>query len=104
MLTQCGSLAPRGTLDEVVFRDVDHAERRGQRRDGDRGGLGAVVREQGLEVDVEELVAVEREAGPAFAAPRAANRRPLAPPQRLLLAGEGEPTPAPPSASANACS
>ena len=57
---------------------VDDAERRRQRRDRDRRGRRAlaVQREQRLEVDVEELVAVQREDAPDSRRARAAKRRP----------------------------
>ena len=73
-LTQYGTRrASRKPCDDVVVVDLDDAERRLRLRDGDRRGAAArpVRGEQRVEVDVDELVAVQRE---DVAAPDAAAR------------------------------
>ena len=72
--------------DQVVV-EVDHAERRAQRDDRDRRGRGALAVEaqQGREVDVDQLVAVQREQVALLAPRRRREADAPAPPERLRL-------------------
>ena len=73
--------------DDVVLVELDDPERRRQRRDRDRrrGAASPVVREQRAQVDVDELVAVQR-VDRAALAPRARREaQPSPAPERLRL-------------------
>src|SRR5581483_2200275 len=75
------------TGDRSVLGELDDAERGVHLRDDDRrrGARPLVVGEQSADVDVEQLVAVEREHRPALAPPRRREPKPPAPAERLLL-------------------
>src|SRR5205823_2500418 len=77
---------------EIVLADVDEPERRGRPRDRDRrrGAAARVVREQGLEVDVEELVAVQREDVARLAPLLRGEADPAASPEPLRLLRYGD--------------
>src|SRR5262249_57370800 len=73
--------------DPAVLLQVDDAERRAHLRDDDRPRRrrARVFVEQRPEVDVEELVAVQREAGAVLPPPRRGEAKTRAAPARLLL-------------------
>src|SRR5438552_235640 len=84
----------QGRLTEAGYRpaavDVDDAERRAHLRDDDRrrGTRLAVLREERGEVDVEQLVAVQREHGPVLVTAGGGEAQPAAAAERLGLADE----------------
>ena len=73
--------------DRAVLLDLDDAERGAHLRDDDRprGAARLVLCEKRAEVDVEELVAVEREHRPLLPPPRGREPQPAAAAERLLL-------------------
>src|SRR5262245_16656868 len=74
--------------DAAVVLELDDAERRADLRDHDRraGAVRVLLGEERRKVDVEQLVAVEREHGAGLLAVRRCELQPAAAPERLGLA------------------